>query len=352
MAKKQASTMDAGLYALLDEVCTESQIKDLMRESKGNCDKMLGKEITLGNNKSEAIKNLRHAVSHGAISLTAVVDLLRESEEHGRQHIYFYKCKTETTRKTIRNGGSIQEMLFGEELDGRLFPEYECPKEGMNWVDFRIGTKSKPHDWFGKLYSNEQMFKLKTAEFAHNGDLVKVYTPTAARVVNLVRWNDPDILEVRVSNWEGSKKTIKHRLEAVLKMLEPAVPLSSIEEWDLSKVRTNLIKKRRENMSVYQLGSMELSDSQDGRNSFCPRTTEELADDARERSLAIDALVKGDSSCRHFAICWLNCGGSEEDRDNLRSTCGAFAPNELAITARTSSSSIDHVINQLRKFDY
>lgn len=342
---------DDTFYKLLDEHCIAEQIKDLMRETKKNVAKEVAKEIVLGDNKEETIKNLRHAIAHNAISFEDAANLLREAEENGRQHIFFFKAANASVRSLLRRPDEIISRLFGDEYDYMGFPRFERTPDQYEWADFRTQYRSKPRDWVAKLYGHETRLSFVSEKRTVSGGIIKHWEPEVGRTVLVARWNDPDVMEIRIDNWSITRDSLKQRVRTLFEFLAPALSPDDLRPWDLQVVRQNIVKDRTSNGKLYHVGGLELLDSHSGRNTFMPRSDEETADDATERAKAIDALIGGKATCRTSVVRWLSNGADGSLSEDLRTVCGSNDSHELTVSSRVSSVALDYVTDQLRSFD-
>ena len=78
------------LYELIDKFCTASEIASVLREAKGT----EGVRVTAENKNDLIQRNLRSAVEQRAIQISRVYDLLRDGEENGDQHVFYFRART------------------------------------------------------------------------------------------------------------------------------------------------------------------------------------------------------------------------------------------------------------------
>lgn len=339
---------EPNIYDLLNTPnTTVDQIKALLREFKDvNPQEVL---ISAGT-KEEAIKHLKRAVAVKAIPFNRVLTLLYESEENGDQHIFYVMPSTPKVLKLCRNGAAIAEKLWGEDWGDMGFPFFTRPLESYAWADFRIGLPGKPQDWVAKLYGHEVHYKYVRQEH-RDGELVKYYSKKEETTTLLARWNDPDLLELRVPRTSSSSHgSIEKRLETLWQHLSPALSAGDFSAWELNNARRCILQRREEFKTTFRVTTLEFTDSELGKASFAPNTDDEGADDAEERKAAIDAYLKGKGDCHHLIVTWLAEESSKALPDDLKVVSGGKDTNELVIKSRTSSSAVDYVTNQLRHF--
>src|ERR1700679_1897156 len=87
--------------------CTVEQITDVLRRYKDT-----GRvKITAANKEQLIAQNFRDAVRLGVVTNLDVFELIRESEENGSQHIWYYRPKPGLT--ALFDADSVAERLFG-----------------------------------------------------------------------------------------------------------------------------------------------------------------------------------------------------------------------------------------------
>lgn len=345
----EAPTPEATVYDLVDEKCTSEQISNLFRDFK----EVNPKEVLVSGSKVDLLGRLRRLVSKNIVPIQRVVDLLRECEENGDQHIFYLKPRSAEVVKLCRDGGDhFASSLWGEEYDYMGFPSFDRIPQTFVWSDFRAGLSGKPKDWLAKIYGHEVHDKFKHEIRDARGDLIKYYLRVEDRPVCLVRWNDPDLLELRIPR-ATTLGTVRQRLETVWEMMRPAFDPSQFEAWDMDKVRRKLLSERGADpwQKIYRLSSMEFIDSSSGRASFLPHTDDENADDAIERTAAIDAYLTGGGNCHHLVVTWLPKESAGKLATELKAVSGGKHTNELVIAAKTTFDAIDYVTNRLRELD-
>jgi hypothetical protein len=76
--------------ALVENLCTAEQIHSLLATRKGES----GIRLTAENKTVLVDRNLREALEAKAVTLDSVFNLIRDAEENGNQHIFYFRSKT------------------------------------------------------------------------------------------------------------------------------------------------------------------------------------------------------------------------------------------------------------------
>ncbi len=338
---------NAAVYELIQKLCTTEQIKGLLRKHK----KEHPEDITITSKaKKELVdENLLHAVEAGAVPAGDVYDLLRNSEENGAQHIFYYKPRTKKLARRYRNGKRIAESLWGKDWEAEMgFPQVELVPNDYAWADFRTrGGEGKPNDWVAKVYGHEVHLRYTGKENRRGKYLWREFEPEETRVVSLARWNEPDLLELRVPR-ATSRKLIKRRLERLWDELEPALSRDHFVPWELSRARLRLLAEQHKYVSLYRLGDTRLVDTASGIALLSPYTEQEDLLTPLVRREVIEVFLKRNSDCRVLAVTWLKKGPIKKE---LRTVVGERDHHEVVVFSKTGPKEVDHVTNSLRFFN-
>jgi hypothetical protein len=149
----------ADIYDLINHHCTSRQIGDFLRKFRD-----AGAEaISISGKKEELIQHLKDAVAERFITQNDMAAFLREAEENGNQHIFFFVPTTTKAKRRCANRAGTAELLFTSGLDTMNFPLFDrLPSNDREyiWSDFREVVNSSP-GWIGKIYGVEVELVLK-----------------------------------------------------------------------------------------------------------------------------------------------------------------------------------------------
>lgn len=340
---------DDSFYERIAKQCNAEQIRDFLRPFK-EVSKESKKEITVSSGKDDLIAVLKRGVAKSYFTLDAVINMLRECEENGQQHVFYFRPKSRSIRALCRDFGAIMARLHGDEWDEE-YPIFEFRHDSYHWVDFRCGLNGKPRDWIAKAYGHERYFERIEVARPTPDRRIETFAAQSVNVVCLARWNDDDLFEIRVDSQRlDSVKAREERLKQVWNLLANALSEDDFERWDLKDARSFMAKNRRGHED-FELGDLRLLDSDGGVATFKPNTEAESVDDLPARTEAVNALAKV-SDCDVLSIHWkIASNQSDGDPFTLTTICGGRFTHELIVRARTSSKAIDHVTNKLRQFD-
>ncbi|MGA2001288.1 MAG: hypothetical protein ABSG52_14960 [Terriglobales bacterium] len=340
------STNQDELFRLVELFATSEQVKQLLRLAKDHEAVRITAE-----NKSDLIqRNLRSAVASKAITLDQVYGLVREAEENGGQHIFYFKPRNKTVAESMAFE-SVAKQLWGTDWQKKMsFPNVKTAKNHFVYGDFRLWNPTKkPLDWMLKLYGHMQFERFTGEEKQEDGGLWRLFVPEDLRIVLIARWNSPDLLELRVQR-DQSRKRINSWLAEIWKMLGPALDKGNIDAWDLSKARRRMIDEEQKNQHIYQFRDTRLEDSVSNRMSFESHATQGNLFASTEAKQAInDVLAAKNSRCTHLSVNWLPTKDGTLSRE-YRTLLGDREAHEVIFSAQCSAAEVDYVTDKLRYF--
>ncbi|MCA9112110.1 MAG: hypothetical protein KDA52_19305 [Planctomycetaceae bacterium] len=340
------SRVSTDLYELIEIHSTTEQIQNVLRDHKEH-----SPDIRIsGARKEDVIDNLREAVKTNLIPIEALYELLCESEENGDQHIFFFTPKTKKLGQKYSDPDDVANALWGDQREEtQKFPRLGLKPDTHTWADFRRPKVGQYQSgWIGKIYGHEY-YRQKRSEKITDNRITVVYDLLERRSVSIARWNEANILELRVPRVGAtSRSKIESQLELLWSFLEPAFPQSDFQPLDLTDRFRLMLQEQNENREVYNLSDVHLTDSGSGVARISARSSGECLSDAPERLTAIDTYLSNGGLCRGLSIYWLPDSASKVFGDKpLRVVAAPQQPNEIIVPSITTRLGIDYVINQL-----
>jgi hypothetical protein len=233
--------------SLVEARCTMEQIQGLLRTRKGDKDVRITAE-----SKDEAVKrNLRAAIEANAIPLDAVFRLIRDSEENGDQHIFYFKSRNKELSQ-LMNLKFLATNLWGANAETQManFPAIRLKPNDFRYTDLHAPDPKKPRDWLLKIYGHAVVTRATGKVEKRGKDTFwREYVHEPLRIVLIARWNAPDLLELRVQRDE-SRVRVEGWVTQLWSMLKPALILAQFEEWDLAKSLKSMILNKDSNARV------------------------------------------------------------------------------------------------------
>jgi hypothetical protein len=331
------------LFNLVTEFCTFEQIKSVLESARGN----KGVRLSAPNKGELLNKNLREALDANALPLERVYDLLRDAEENGDQHVLYFRVP-----KTLQKSFTFEE--FGNKLAlsntlTKSFPRLDLVPNGYSIADFRTLEPRRPTDWILKFYGDE------TREF-FTGRIVpevgtkhlKEYDVRRYRHVLIVRWNFPDLLELRIPRDTARGRRMAW-IEYLWKAVAAAVQPGMLKPWDLSQTRRNLIEQDKLEGDVFSLRDTQVMMPGQERATFEPYLPGAGLFSAEYAKAAVRELLNAHSTCTRLNVSWLPRKGADFE-EIIRTTIGTDQSNEVIFPSHQKASEMDYVTDQLRRF--
>jgi hypothetical protein len=341
------------LYELVLKYCNLDPVKELLRRYKRDEDLTGDKrdEIRISGENARKIVtgNLKTAVSRKAIPLDEVFNLLREAEENGRQHIFFFRPRSKEARAKLTDGTKIANTLLGEGWGGDgKFPRLRLQPKGFCWSDFRLAGKN---GWMAKLYGHDTVEEqTDEREEGERTRWVKMETRDI-RSVCLARWRPrEDLLELRVADSQAKMLLgeLKQQLVSAIDVDRLCVP------WDLSPVRQRLFKEEKNHSEIYECGDWLALDTESYALQGGPHlqdADEKVHAAAATRKLISQVANSDEHDKRKLIVHWKPTESNANKR-NLRTIIGTIAnTHEMIISAQASSRAIDDVVHRLLTFE-
>jgi len=341
--------------SLVKEFATTEQIQNLLRTRKGEV------RIT-GENKDQIVdRNLREAIDNRTIDIDKVFDLIRDAEENGNQHIFYYKAKSKAIADAL-GFEKIAPRFFGSNWEKKLeedFPQIKLKPNDFKVSDFRR-LKTKPKDWILKIYG-QIIVEKPTNEQEPEGttSLWRKFDYEALRIVLMARWNSgPDLMEIRVQR-DTSHKRVERWHNIVWEMLNPHIVRRQFDPWPLSKIMANLINKHAQNKSLYNFRGAQLGDGVGNQATFETETETGDLFATSEMTSSLESLMKKRDP-KALVVTWLIQKGnipSKELRtplgikqsEEMRKFVGDLS-NEIIVSAHCRAEDLDYVTGYLRSF--
>lgn len=335
------------LFRLVELLCTTDQIKRLLR---------LGKEreedvrITAEKKTDLVQRNLKEALSAGAVNLEQIYSMVRTAEENGNQHIFYFKPRSKSYADTLTLENVARQLWGADWQKKNAFPNVRVSRNKYICGDFRLwDPATKPRDWIMKIYGLMVIERFTGREKEEDDRLYKEFIREELRIVLMARWNNPDLLELRVQQ-DQSRRRIQAWVDQLWSMLGPAVTKDQFVPWTLAKARRRLIEEEEEHHKIYQFRDTRVIDPVSNRASFETYAPQGNLFASIESKEAIRTILRApQSQCTHLTVTWLKSDGGilTEDR---RTLLGDREPNEVIFPAWSEAKEVDYVTDQLRYF--
>lgn len=279
----------------------------------------------------------------GRLTEVDLVELLRQTEEHGSQHIFLYDLVSGQSVANLFNGG------LPAILASAGFPALGT----TSLVDMPVTPKIvEVREEFGS--QRAVVFKIverqttleKETDVGVPGKVVITYNEVPRRAVNLMRIREDGFAEVRI---QSSADAISYvgNAEAVFSILKPVVSRFDWRDANLDKFKANLLDgaKRTLLQTIFGLRHTQFSNTVGTRLSAAAGPIGSSMYDDEEGVASLDRFLqkKGDAHCERVTITMKRHGPMERSVGLLVTG----EANEMAITSKVSKIEYEYIIGKI-----
>ena len=330
---------------LIEEACTKEQISALLRRYRES-DEV---KISSSTKKSLVEQNLRIALEATAIPMQEAFNLIRDSEENGGQHIWLFRPKLGLAK--LFDADDVAGRLWGPKWQETVskYPSLELKPNSYVISDFRR-ISSKPKDWLLKIYGHATVVTATgNMDPRENGLFWREFRTVPIRSVIVIRWNSPDILEIRVQKDDASRRRVDSGLKVAWNFLRPAFLPEQFRPWALTKTLTAMVKEYPKHNDLYDFRDAKVLTA----HGTMLQTYEPVSDQGslledKDITEELNRKLANGDQIRGLAVTWLAEKTSLSSQ--LRVMVAAKNDNEVYIPSKCTPKDLDHVTDQLRRF--
>ncbi|MGB6104596.1 MAG: hypothetical protein WBF88_12215 [Pusillimonas sp.] len=290
-------------------------------------------------------KRLIPAVEARTCTVAELIDLLRSAEEHGKQHVFLYKCEPQDAVVTMERGRIRAELARRNQvnvleqpaiLERPLTPTIVDTRWKTGTIDLAMVIK--------EVETRESQHPLREERSADGMILTKTYELRRERAVNLVRLHHDGFLEMRISARSTGSTKYRQDVGMFWARLRGLLNQANFRPVALAEVKARTLSDRDNLGDRIRFSNSNLR-NEDG-------TTMTVS------SRGIDADLYGDSGAANGIKAFLDedgyCEGSNfffrKNNDLSKDIHVVLTgePNEFAITADCSEGDYEYVLNQIR----
>jgi len=199
--------------------------------------KQRGLASTAGSWDEMISDRLAPPLDDGALAVNDVVALLRECEEHGRQHVFLYRLSPgykPPCSDPARLKAALKALNLLGLLDAPRFLEMPATPQ---IVDVRMETEPKAAVIVKAVERRE--YQEFVGQTSSDGTLTKTYKTLEERAVNVARVRRDGLVEVRIFRQRNSSD-YNDPLAGFLRLIKPLIDLAQCEEVSLVKAKTHI----------------------------------------------------------------------------------------------------------------
>lgn len=308
-------------------------------------------------------KRILPAVKGGTVNISELMILLRTLEEHGRHHVFLYRCDLDDI-KEFMGENRIRPILVKHGLaDLVASPKVLDEPRELTIVDVRWGEVEdlgNPYQFIIKIAETRESQKLikHTLEQTIEGEFItKTWKKFDERAVNLFKLRSDGLLELRIAsksgelNGQSNKLNYMDEVNRMWDMVDGVLPRKSFSRIFLNTAKERLWKDRKSLTDRIRFARAKLKDEYGFE--LIAATGSKTSDlyDNRGIDVSIEAFRGHDAYCDSHNIWFkIGCGSSGNNEKEIHVILDG-EPNEFVITLHCSLQDYEYVLSQLQQLN-
>jgi hypothetical protein len=296
-------------------------------------------------------RRIEPALNDGKLTPTELRDLLRQVEECGRKHVFLYQCDADRASQMLsqqRVHAVAAENGWMELLATPLDLELpDIPKI----VDIRLipPTVNEP---LASLIVKQVETRATTAYLRTNfnedtQEMLKIYSVTKKRAVNVARLYENGQLEIRITSQDNSTK-YSDNVTSFFSAISPLIARDEFREIPLSNAKRRLLDEQEDLNGEIRFGNSEVVNDFGFKMNVSSSSQEDniFGDEGSKNGLNAFLMEGGQVSKTNLYFIIPNTEPSREVHVLL-----SGAKNEFAIPVSCSPEDYHHVRGKIRQFN-
>lgn len=227
------------IFNLLKEATSQQVVREFLKD-KGIA--------TSGSWEVIYSERILPALKSKKLELVDLEVLLREVEEHGRQHIFVYKCKPDDAEKLLKRS-RIEDIAATAGLSHLITqPHYVEMPDQPEVVDIRLNEAPNGSGLLSltiKVCETRESSKYVGDDFdPATSRRIKIYEIKKKRAICIAHLGLDGILELRIASRDTSK--YDEQISMLIRLVNSFFPMDSFEKASLSKAKETLFNKQEE----------------------------------------------------------------------------------------------------------
>lgn len=293
-------------------------------------------------------KRLLPAIKSKHIVIQDLIELLRNVEEYGRQHVFLYRCSEQDAAilmEQVRVNSIMSECGLVDLIDKpKVLDQPQTPE--ISDIRWEPKTSEKPNQFIIKIIETRETSEL-ISEDSKGDILTKKWRIKKDRAVNLFKLHADGLLELRITSQSNSRK-YKQKVDQAWELVAEFLPNAYFGEISLLKIKDRLWRDRTLLQDTIKFSHVTLKN--DAGNTIIAGVGSSASNLHEDKGIidSVQAFVENDAYCDSHNICFKITGGCDQDKPREIHVLLSGEVNEFAIPAHCSSQEYEYVINQIR----
>lgn len=288
---------------------------------------------------------LKPALKEGLITETDILGLVRECEEHGRQHVFLYRV-ADGQKPAGTNPTRMRKALKKMGLEGLLKePRLVAAPSSLEICDIR--ETSAPQGGLTVKAVEKREYWTRIGETLTNGVMTRKYRQETERAVNVARIHPDGLVEVRVFRQKNSSD-YKGPLREFWDLIDPLIQKKQCSELSLVTAKKHLWDEGESLDGRVELVQQWARNGHGVVNRIMAEDPDvSLAEDEGAIE-GMDAFLSHGGQHRASHVTWL-AAESPMGKDIQVAISGM--PHEFAIGRACREAEYEHVLSDILKFN-
>lgn len=330
------------LFRLIKKATSLSKVRDLLKQA--------GLPHSARSWDDLIDRRLRAGVKNGQLNEQKLIDLLSESEEYGKQHIFLFRLREKVEAPTAKD---LKDYLVSEGAESLLEqPKVLDTPESFTLTDVR---PDKNGTGFLLKYTGRHQYVERVGEspeqLASSGktEFSVRYRQVIDRAIWVARLQHDGLLELRIQSKANSTK-YKDDVHNFWGLLQGLLARADFEPVSLLSARTKIWKERGKLENEFRFTSSTLVNNKDSRVHATVGSLEmDLHDDDGADSSIEAFLGHNDAYCNGLNV-WIR-GDSSDDLSGDIHVIIAGELNEYALPAKCLEQEHVHVQKRIQSLN-
>ena len=329
------------ILGLLEEMVNRSEIDDLLRR--------VGAPFSAPNRATMIDCRLRPALASGKVSVDMLAQLLRDGEEHGRQHVFLYRAPKAAAeahlleahvRRGLNRIGAPEIFDQPRVLDKPAEPTFTEAR-------IEYTPRNQPRALVIKRVRVREHHEL--VDERREDHFINIrYRVEQERAVDLIKLHADGFCEVRLQSHR--KPNYPQEVGQLLLALQDLIPASDLNPYLLVKAKNHLLTSRQQLAGEVRFTGSTLKNAQGCTIQAAAGSETGNLFDSEGMTLSLNDFLQYEGYCDGSNV-WLRVGEKPNGQPNWVHVLISGRSNEYALTAQCSVQEYNHVLARLREFN-
>ena len=292
-------------------------------------------------------KRIVPALQQQKLGRVDILRMLRDAEEHGKQHVFLYKCSRSDAQALVNDGElkkNLAEMNLSEILSE---PRIVNQAVGLQLVEARIDTPKRGMRSLILKATDLRSFRKLISQTRDGERETLVYETEHERAVNLIVVREDGRTEIRIQSYKNALDYAK-AAQAMFDKVVGLVDQLRFSPISLAKARITAVVKRKELCHLVRFSDTQLRDKE-GRTITVATgaSQQELYPDGSATDKGVQGFLSvGKPECDNVDCFWLKRDKSPVPSLEVHTLIDG-ADNEVAFTAKLERVDYDYALDQV-----